>query len=156
MEQTTSLLLWALHGTNNITSSMGIAWNKQHHFFYGHLHGTNNITSSMDIAWNKQHHFLHGHCKNISIICWIHDLHQNIKKSSNAAAGASTFLGHNNFLQSKIALHLPLLASGQGQKTKQKQNKTKKQNQTFNGWICLSMQGNGNLHCLYVNISTIY
>jgi len=44
-----------MHGTNNITSSMGIAWNKQHHF------KSQLLLSPWD-AWNKQHHFFYGHC----------------------------------------------------------------------------------------------
>jgi hypothetical protein len=55
MEQTTSVLLWALHGTNNITSSMGIAWNKQHHFFYGHCMEQ---TTSL-LPWALQEHLHH-------------------------------------------------------------------------------------------------
>jgi hypothetical protein len=86
-----------MHGTNNITSSMGIAWNKQHHLVYGHcmeqttslglwaLHGTNNITSSMGIARTSPSfvwiHDFHQNINKSSIICWIHDFHQNINKA---------------------------------------------------------------------------
>jgi hypothetical protein len=75
MEQMTSLQEsiivspWdAWNKRHNFFSSMGIAWNKQYPLLLWALHGTNNI------------HFFHGHCKNISIICWIHDFHQNVKK----------------------------------------------------------------------------
>jgi hypothetical protein len=101
----------ALHGTNNITFFHGHCMEQTTSLLLWALHGTNNITSSMGIARTSP-----------SFICWTHDFHQNIKKSSNAAAaGASTFLGHNNnFCSQKLhcTCHCWLLDKDKKQKNK--------------------------------------
>jgi hypothetical protein len=135
-----------MHGTNNVTSSMDIAWNK-HHFFYGHcmeqttslrlwaLHGTNNITSSMGIA------------RTSPSFVWIHDFHQNVNKAPMQQQQQQV---HPHFLDiitfaDKNCTALAIVGFWTRTQKKNKQNKTK---QTFNGWICLSMQcKERNQHC---------